>query len=169
MNLLQDSGNTEWYTPSDIIEAARVTMGGIDFDPFSCETANKTVDAKRFFTKECDGFSQNWDGRVWCNHPFSRSNNSRIFDKAIGEYEKGNASSICMITFASTSEKWFVKSLRFPQCFLHGRTNYFDIHQKKVKGVTKGSVVTYIGKDVNSFYNNFNSLGTVKVPYTQGE
>ena len=158
-----DSGNTEWYTPKEIIEAARKCLGKIDLDPFSCYMANKTVKATDIYTKEDDGFEQEWFGKVWCNHPFSRENNNRIAAKVIKEYNSG--SEIVMITFAATSEKWFKPLLEYPQCFLHGRTNYLDQNGNKVKGVTKGSVVTYLGKNVSAFYKAFKHLGTIKVPY----
>ncbi len=160
----QDSGNTEWYTPSEIIEAARKTLGRIDLDPFSCEQANKTVKATHIFTKDDDGFSQPWFGKTWCNHPFSRENNKRIAEKASNEHY-GNDCEIVMITFAATSEAWFQPLLYHPQCYLHGRTNYYDQEGNKVRGVTKGSVITYFGKNVHAFYEAFKHLGTVKVRY----
>lgn len=163
----QDSGNTEWYTPPEIIEAARKTLGTIDFDPFTSLKANEVVDAVFFVTKESDGFDYGWHsfgrGRVWCNHPFSRENNKRIAAKAISEHQKG--AEIVMITFAATSEAWFKPLLAYPQCFLYGRTNYFDEQGNKVKGVTKGSVITYLGNNVDKFYEAFKHLGQVKVPY----
>lgn len=64
----QDSGTVEWFTPWNIIDAARATMGGrIWLDPASCEQANEKIMA----------------------------------------YE-------------------FRPLLAYPQCFLHGRTNYND-------------------------------------------
>ena len=160
----QDSGNTEWYTPKEIIEAARKCLGRIDLDPFSCDIANKAVKATDIYTKEDDGFEQQWFGKVWCNHPFSRENNKRIAMKAVNEYH-GNNCEIVMITFAATSEAWFKPLLYRPQCYLHGRTNYYDQNGNKVNGVTKGSVVTYFGNDVESFYQAFKHLGTIKIPY----
>ena len=160
----QDSGNVEWYTPPYIIEAARETLGEIELDPFSCWQANRTVLAREIFTKDDNGFLKSWNGKkVWCNHPFSRENNSRIADKVISEYQQG--SEIVMITFAATSENWFRPLLGFPQCFLHGRTNYIDQKGNKVKGVTKGSVVTYLGYNLDSFYQSFSKIGAVKVVY----
>lgn len=162
----QDSGNTEWYTPPEIIEAARNTLGVIQYDPFSCTKANQVVKAIVFSSKEFneDGFLFDWQNlKVWCNHPFSRENNKRIAAKAISEYQKG--AEIVMITFAATSEGWFKPLLAYPQCFLYGRTNYFDEQGNKVKGVTKGSVVTYLGNNVDKFYEAFKHLGQVKVPY----
>lgn len=161
----QDSGNFEYYTPSDIVERARKTMGSIDLDPFSSPAANERIKARRIYTQEDDGFEQGWYGNVWCNHPFSRENNKKIMPKILKEYELGNIDQLCMITFASTSEQWFRPTMLFPQCFLHKRTNYHLPDGTLKKGVTKGSVVTYIGNDVESFFQNFREIGEVKVPY----
>jgi DNA N-6-adenine-methyltransferase (Dam) len=160
----QDSGNTEWYTPVEIIEAARKTLGRIDLDPFSCAKANEVVKATHIFTKEDDGFSKPWFGKVWCNHPFSRENNKRIAEQVSNQHY-GNDCEIVMITFAATSESWFKPLLHHPQCYLHGRTNYYDQNGNKVKGVTKGSVITYLGKDVKAFYEAFKHLGMIKIAY----
>lgn len=160
-----DSGNFEYYTPEAIIERARRTMGGINLDPFSSKVANKTVRADKIFTKEDDGFSQQWFGTCWVNHPFSRENNPKIFKKVVSEYSKANILQACVITYASTSEGWFRLSLKYPQCYLYGRTNYILPDGTIKRGVTKGSVVTYFGDDVESFYQNFKDIGEVKVPY----
>lgn len=49
-NIKHSSASVEWYTPVDIVEAAREVFGGtIHLDPASCEQANKTVKAKHYF------------------------------------------------------------------------------------------------------------------------
>ena len=68
----QTSGDVEYYTPGKIVEAARLTMGGIDLDPASSAAANARVRAVRFFTEADNGLSKKWKGRVWMNHPFQR-------------------------------------------------------------------------------------------------
>lgn len=168
----QDSGKVEYYTPSNIIEAAREVLGAIDLDPFSSLAANATVKAYAYRTRISGErtFTDPWtvDGKrasVWMNHPFSRAMNARCIRKLIDEYEKHNVRAACCITFASTSEAWFRPLLDYPQCFLFPRTNYLDAQGNKVRGVTKGSVVTYLGPDTARFARVFSALGTVKVPY----
>jgi hypothetical protein len=91
--------------------------------------------------------------------------NKACIEKLINEYENLNIDQACCVTFAATSEKWFKPLLNYPQCYLHGRTNYYLPDGTLKKGVTKGSVVTYLGNDVESFAKNFKCLGTIKVKY----
>lgn len=164
-----DSGNYEYYTPPEIIEAARTCMGSIDLDPFSSVEANKRVKAKNIFTVEDDGWEQDWYGNMWINHPFSRENNQKLYKKVLDEFViKKNVDQICLITYASTSEAWFYPFMVSPQCFIHGRTNYYLPDGTQKKGVSKGSVVTYIGENVKGFYEAFKHLGTIKIAY-EGE
>lgn len=85
MTLAQHTtASVEYYTPGDLLEAARTVMGGIDFDPASCAEANTEVRATHYLTSADDGLIASWgdtyfgpahDGqsrhglRVWCNPP----------------------------------------------------------------------------------------------------
>ena len=158
----QTSGKTEYYTPPEIIRAARATMGGIDLDPASSLIANQTVGATAFYTAAQDGVGRPWFGRVWLNHPFGRGRNRRWVGKLVGEYEGGRIEQACCITYAATAARWFQPLLAYPVCFLCPRTNYVLPDGRRKRGVTKGSAVTYLGPHVGRFRGAFAGLGTVK-------
>jgi hypothetical protein len=69
MNTRLTSLSNEHFTPPDIVEAARQTMGGIDLDPASCRQANRYIKATQYFTQKDNGYLQDWHGRVFCNPP----------------------------------------------------------------------------------------------------
>ena len=160
----QDSGNFEYYTPPFIVEAARKVLGTINLDPASSRQANKSVQARRFFTVIDDGLTQPWHGTVWMNHPFGRERNPVWISKLCTEYTGGNVSAACCITFAATSERWFQPLFDYPLCFLHPRTNYLLPDGSLKRGVTKGSVVAYLGDNVTGFVGEFEQLGRVMLP-----
>ncbi len=163
----QTSGAVEYYTPVEIIEAATECMGFIHLDPASCETANMIVRAGRYFTKADDGLSKSWEAEtLWMNHPFGRGLNEKWISKLMREWQGNAFTQACCITYACTSENWFRPLLRFPQCFIHGRTNYRLPSGEIFKGNTKGSVVTYLGPNVRRFAQSFRNIGTVKTVYS---
>jgi len=189
----QTSGNTEYYTPVEIVEAVRYTLEEIDLDVASTEKANQIVKAKHYFTKQDNGLDQEWFGKVWMNHPFGEKElrckqqckkkrctkrgycihkdtpgNKDWINKFVDSYEKGTVQEAICITYASTSERWFKPLLNYTQCYIWGRTNYLDTSLMPIKGVTKGSVVTYLGTRQYAFAENFSHLGSVMIPYSSG-
>jgi DNA-directed RNA polymerase subunit RPC12/RpoP len=54
--------SNEYYTPEEYISLARKVMGAIDLDPASCESANRTVRAEKYYTKKTNGLEQQWHG-----------------------------------------------------------------------------------------------------------
>lgn len=71
MALVQHSSVTnEHYSPPKIVEPARrIFRGTIDLDPASCEVANGTVKATKIYTRQDDGLTKPWFGKVWLNPP----------------------------------------------------------------------------------------------------
>lgn len=193
-----NSSDVEYFTPPPIIEAARLTMGGIDLDPASSSRANLSVRAAHIYTVEDDAMNCDWTcGRMWMNHPFGRFEEPcspcgpecpRNFDakggkkphvchsftlygnqiwvrRFVNEFTSERVRQACSITFAATSEAWFQPLSNYPQCYLFPRTNYLLPDGSIKKGVTKGSVVTYLGPNVDAFANAFHQLGKIKIPY----
>lgn len=66
----------EWYTPKEIIES----LGEFDLDPCAPVVPLWST-AKNHFTKEDDGLSREWFGRVWLNPPYSRPLIERFVEK----------------------------------------------------------------------------------------
>lgn len=55
----------EWLTPPEILTA----LGSFDLDP--CSPVKRPWDtAKKHFTTNENGLTQNWAGRVWLNPPY---------------------------------------------------------------------------------------------------
>jgi ParB family chromosome partitioning protein len=59
-NILHSSESVEHYTPPTIADMARAAMGGIDLDPASCESANRLVRARQYYTEEHNGLKGPW-------------------------------------------------------------------------------------------------------------
>ena len=188
----QTSGEVEYYTDPKILSAAREMLGGIDLDPASSYAANKYVRAKLYYGFSfhgafIDGITKSWSGKIWMNHPFGRPETACVqpcarkeknpkhichsihylgnavwINRLIEQFICKNVTEALCITYACTSEAWFQPLLDYPQCFLSPRTNYFTPDGKMKKGVTKGSVITYLGPDIDGFAKIFQSFGVVK-------
>lgn len=71
---IHGAGGGERYTKPREINQVRAALGGtINLDPCSCELANRTVRATRFYTEADDGLRRDWAGKVWVNPPSSRA------------------------------------------------------------------------------------------------
>jgi hypothetical protein len=53
--------NDNWYTPIDIIRAVKEVLGEINFDPASCEEANKAINANIYLTSDnAEDYRDKW-------------------------------------------------------------------------------------------------------------
>ena len=160
------SESNEWYTPDQYVDAARYLMGGIDLDPASCEQANETVRAEVFYTKDDDGFSKAWSGRVWMNPPYGKedgeSNQSRWTKRLIDSYENGEILSAVFIVNAATSASWFQRFWDYPICFVRRRISFVSPSGEK-NSPTQGNVFVYLGEDIEGFVDNFSPFGRIVI------
>jgi hypothetical protein len=77
-NPLHSSTSSEFFTPPEIVEAAREVLGEIDCDPASCRAAQQIVKARHYFTKEDDGLNRKWSGRTMLNPPGGKVGNKSL-------------------------------------------------------------------------------------------
>ena len=111
------TGENEWYTPAEYVEAAREVMGSIDLDPASCVEANEVVKAEAFYTKDEDGLAREWSGNVWLNPPYSRDLMPAFVEKLKDAYQSGAVTSAVVLSHNNTDTTWF-HSLALSAVFL---------------------------------------------------
>lgn len=155
-------GPADWYTPASYVELAKKTMGSIDLDPASCAAANKTVGATTYYSvsEGRDGLREPWLGNVYLNPPYGRKVIQSWIEKAIDEYEKGNAEQIVICINNATDTAWFHELWHYSLCFVKGRIKFYGPHNK-TDSPAHGTVFAYLGDNVNLFGELFSEVGAV--------
>ena len=163
-HVAHNSGNNEWYTPTEYVDAARYAMGGIDLDPASSEVANRTVKADVYYTAEDDGLSRAWGGRVFLNPPYSGDLVGRFAAKTLEELEAGTVEQAVVLVNNATETGWFQALAERADaiCFPKGRIRYLD-HTGQVKqSPLQGQAFLYFGPNAEHFAGVFSAYGVVK-------
>ena len=164
----RNSGNNEWYTPPQIIEAARKAMGTIELDPASSKVANKTVRAKKFFCAVDKGQSKTWKGNVWLNPPYSQPLVSEFCNAVVEAYTSKSIPAACVLTNNATETEWgqLLMSNASAVCFLTGRVKYLDETGEPANTPLQGQCVCYFGTKPAVFRDAFMGLGKMLKPYS---
>ncbi len=89
------------YPTPQLIDRARIVMGGIDYDPTSDPVQQALVEATAVPSIEVNPLQEHWHGNVWVS-PKGAVRNSRIwFNKTVNEYRNGHINSFMFFTSAS--------------------------------------------------------------------
>ena len=155
-HVANNSGNNEWYTPAEYIEAAREVMGSIDLDPASNELANKTVKAQTFYTAEINGLNKEWFGNVWLNPPYSASLVQAFAEKVISS----NFQQAVILVNNATDTAWFRKLIEKANAILFttGRIRFYKTDGEKGAPL-QGQAFIYYGDSVEKFLEVFSKFG----------
>lgn len=155
-HIVNNSGDNEWYTPIEYIEAARKVMGNIDLDPASNEIANKTVMADCYYTAEDDGLSFAWFGNVWLNPPYSTAL-VQSFAEKVAEREFDQA--IVLVNNA-TDTRWFRTLVECADAILFttGRIKFYKPDSNKCSPL-QGQAFFYFGDKSEAFLREFEKYG----------
>lgn len=154
----------EWFTPQEYIEAARAVMGSIDLDPASCKEANKTIKAKRFYTKQDSGLDHEWVGCVWLNPPYNMPLIEDFSNKAIESYKSGAIKQAVILTNNSTDTGWFHALAQYPFCLTRGRVRFTQPSGGEL-ATRQGQAIFYLGKNIKKFVIEFSKFGIVVARY----
>ena len=156
----------EYYTPAEILDAVRKVIGEIDLDPASCVDAQENVQAVRFYTKEDDGLSQPWRGKVFLNPPYGKtkgkSSQCLWAERLVEEYRKGNVIEAILLVKAALGYVWFEDLFKdWPVCFLRSRLS-FILENGDDKGQSKqGTAIFYFGPSLAKFVETFREYGRI--------
>jgi DNA adenine methylase len=157
----KNTGNFEWYTPVEILEAARTVLGTFDLDPASCEVAQRHVRAAAYFTKEDDGLSKPWAGKVWMNPPFLGGLIGRFTGKLLDHYAAGDVTEAILLVQNSTETKWFQRCLAASSalCLPAQRMHFLDTEGEPTGRPLQGQCLVYFGRQPEAFRAAFAPFG----------
>lgn len=155
-----NSGDAEWFTPAEVIAAARAVMGSIDLDPASSAVANEVVQATRFYTSEQDGLRQAWAGRVWINPPFNQPTVKDFCARLMDEVAEARVQAACALLNNNTETALFQAMAQVASaiCFPLGRMKFWH-PEKEPSSPLQGQAVLYFGQDVEAFRAAFVRFG----------
>jgi phage N-6-adenine-methyltransferase len=162
-NFRAGTGEFEWYTPAQYVEAARRVMGAIDLDPATHPIAQRTVRAEKFFTAVDDGLRHEWLGRVWLNPPYAQPLIVQFIEKLLAELASRRVSEAILLTHNYTDTSWFHTAARVTDaiCFTRGRIKFIDKTGTECAAPAQGQAFFYFGTRTASFRAVFGKLGIV--------
>ena len=162
-HVANNSGNNEWYTPADYIEAAREVMGSIDIDPASNDIAQETVKAAVYYTAETNGLDKEWRGNVWMNPPYASDLIGKFIDKLVAELP--NIEQAIVLVNNATETEWFNKLIPRASavCFPRSRVKFY-MPDGKTGAPLQGQAIIYFGIHYDKFINVFTQKGWCALP-----
>jgi hypothetical protein len=158
-----NSGNMEWYTPPEYIEAATACLGCIDVDPASCEIANQTVQAVRYYSQEDNGLTQPWAGKVWINPPYAQPLILQFAQALLNKFAGGEVESAIWLSNNATETAWFQQLMTAASaiCLPKTRVKFLDPAGQPAAQPLQGQVLIYLGPEPDRFAECFEAFGTV--------
>lgn len=161
-HVANNSGDNEWYTPKEYIDAAKDVLGVFDLDPASNPAANDVVGAVQFFTAEDDGLKHSWSGKVWMNPPYASSLIGQFAEKLASHAEAGHVTEAVVLVNNATETAWFSRLCQVATalCFPRGRVKFWAPGKAPATPL-QGQALLYIGGNQAKFIERFASFGIV--------
>lgn len=158
-----NSGDNEWFTPKEYIDAVKAVMGSIDLDPASCQIANTVIQAPKYYTAADNGLEQDWIGNIFLNPPYAQPLIDNFSNKLISEIKSQNTKQAIVLVNNATETKWFqlLASEAAAICFPKSRVKFWS--PAKDSTPLQGQAFIYFGNDIKKFRNEFVKYGFIAV------
>jgi ParB family chromosome partitioning protein len=159
------TGEVEWFTPPEYVEAARRVLGEIDLDPATHPAAQRDIRAHRFFTRQDDGLAHEWRGRVWLNPPYAQPDIRLFVEKLVSEIAAGHTTEAILLTNNSSETDWFCTAwgLADVVCLTTRRINFINPAGQSGSPL-QGQAFFYRGPQSERFKAEFRPLGLIANP-----
>ena len=158
-----NSGDNEWFTPKEYIDAVKAVMGSIDLDPASCQIANTVIQAPKYYTAADNGLEQDWIGNIFLNPPYAQPLIDNFSNKLISEIKSQNTKQAIVLVNNATETKWFqlLASEAAAICFPKSRIKFWS--PVKESAPLQGQAFLYFGSEIEKFINGFGKYGFIAV------
>ena len=156
--------SNEAYTPEWACGPAREALGGFDLDPASCEEANATIRAARFFSIEDDGLAHPWSGKIWLNPPYSGPGGTLIawIGKLLADVESGAVvEAVALLPAYVETEALQAVLARCDAVCFPSRRIQFERPGLPAMHPPAGSAVAYFGPNPERFREAYADRGEV--------
>lgn len=162
----QGTGDNEWFTPLEYIEAARQVLSVIDLDPASHEVAQQWIKASQYYLADDNALDRPWYGRVWLNPPYARGLIDAFAAYLLTQIDQGNVSAAIVLTHSYTDTAWFQSLVCAASaiCLVRGRIKFIDAAGDPCNP-TQGQAFFYYGPDIKRFAEVFGTFGVVMHSY----
>lgn len=146
----------EWLTPPEILKP----LGDFDLDP--CAPAIRPWPiAREHISLPCNGLTECWHGRVWCNPPFNRYQRPKWM-KRMADHGNG----ILLVPAATETEAFdeFVWKQADAICFLLGRPHFHLVTGQRAPFNSGHAICLAAYGKMNMLTLRASGLGTVVEP-----
>ena len=150
----------ERYTPLDVVQAARFTLGEILLDPASTAKANEVVEATRFITREEDGLKVEWLGSVFLSPPAALP--GEFIEKCVANLVGGQVKQAIVLTDALTWLPWWHRIANASAALCHVRGSLDFTHEDGSEfNQDVGQTIFYAGRNTTEFMSSFDKFGFI--------